>query len=159
MEKADRKLYRIERAEFRGAESERDVSWAGFVCAGGGDAGDGSGRGEGGAAAGKAREAGDDEGAGYAAGDCGAGDVGGSVGNLITNIGRDEWEERLKKPFVLRAGLISTDRIVKTYGAVKPGEALAYWGSAGVLEIGVSGGSAAKTAIARSREPVLVEWK
>lgn len=64
-------------------------------------------------------------------------------GNLITNIRRDKYESRLGNRFEIQAGPLRLTEISKTFGAVAPGAPLAYWGSAGTLEIGVNMGSAA----------------
>jgi hypothetical protein len=68
-------------------------------------------------------------------------------GNAITNIPRELFEAhfggtRRKAPVEVLFGRWAIPGIVSTYGDVRPGEVLAYWGSLGMLEIGVNHGSA-----------------
>jgi S-adenosylmethionine hydrolase len=65
-------------------------------------------------------------------------------GNCITNFNTEEFGERMRsQTFRLRLGPLTITRIEATYGSQKAGEPLAYWGSAGRLEIGINQGSAA----------------
>ncbi|HOE95604.1 MAG TPA: SAM-dependent chlorinase/fluorinase [Candidatus Sumerlaeota bacterium] len=65
-------------------------------------------------------------------------------GNLVTNIRRRShgaWFEPGR--FVIHAGALRLDTLSTTFGEVRHVQALAYWGSAGTLEIAVNQGSAA----------------
>jgi S-adenosylmethionine hydrolase len=65
-------------------------------------------------------------------------------GNLVTNLERANWEKRLTaKKISIKAGELRLDRLSATFGEVAPGEPVAYWGSAGRLEIALRGASAA----------------
>lgn len=64
-------------------------------------------------------------------------------GNLVTNIRREKYEARFTQRFEIRAGALRIATISKTFGDAAPGAPLAYWGSAGTLEIGVNMGAAA----------------
>jgi S-adenosyl-L-methionine hydrolase (adenosine-forming) len=68
-------------------------------------------------------------------------------GNAITNIPRTLFEPhfaaaRRKTPVEVVVGRWAVPGIATTYADVRPGEVLAYWGSLGMLEIGVNHGSA-----------------
>jgi S-adenosylmethionine hydrolase len=66
-------------------------------------------------------------------------------GNLVTNVSRDQFEgEFNSRQFTIRAGRLRLNSINNTYGEVRYAQALAYWGSAGYLEIGVNLGSASE---------------
>lgn len=65
-------------------------------------------------------------------------------GNLITNIWREKYEARFADRFEIQAGPLRITAISKTFSAVAAGSPLAYWGSAGTLEIAISQASAAK---------------
>jgi len=68
-----------------------------------------------------------------------------SFGNLITDVSRDQWIRNVGSPqFIIEAGNFQIQRISPTFNAVRHGEAVAYFGSAGFLEVGVRGGAAAK---------------
>lgn len=65
-------------------------------------------------------------------------------GNLVTNIHPAEWRDGLgERRFELEAGPLRFRRLHAAFSEVEPGRALAYWGSAGTLEIAVNRGSAA----------------
>ncbi|MCE5228042.1 SAM-dependent chlorinase/fluorinase [bacterium] len=67
-------------------------------------------------------------------------------GNLITNIWREKYEAKFDQPFEIQAGPLRITQISKTFSNVPAGSPLAYWGSAGTLEIGINMGSAAEIA-------------
>jgi len=68
-----------------------------------------------------------------------------SFGNLITNISREEYGSlSAERPLRIKGKGWRIDRIHRTYGQGKPGAPLALFGSSGLLEIAVSGGSAKK---------------
>jgi len=83
-----------------------------------------------------------------------------TFGNLITNVRREE---------LLRLGCTGAATIAvsgktlhgihKTFGSVRRGQALAYWGSSGWLEIGVNHGNAAEVFQARVGTVVEVRMK
>ncbi|MEN6624796.1 MAG: SAM-dependent chlorinase/fluorinase [Candidatus Sumerlaeia bacterium] len=64
-------------------------------------------------------------------------------GNLITNLWREQYEQKLGDYPTISAGPFTIQGISKTFNDVEPGAPLAYWGSAGTLEIAVNQGSAA----------------
>jgi S-adenosylmethionine hydrolase len=65
-------------------------------------------------------------------------------GNLITNLGRENVRGFLGKAApVIRVGAAQLREISLTYSSVPEGELLALFGSSGLLEIAVNGGSAA----------------
>lgn len=67
-------------------------------------------------------------------------------GNLITNLRRVTWGADLKEGrFLLRAGHLRLGALNRAFGHVHESEALAYWGSAGTLEIAINRGSAAES--------------
>lgn len=74
-----------------------------------------------------------------------------TFGNLITNVRREELLRLGRKaPATMIAVSGKTLRgIHKTFGSVRRGQALAYWGSSGWLEIGVNHGNAAEVFQAR----------
>jgi S-adenosylmethionine hydrolase len=81
-------------------------------------------------------------------------------GNLVTNLTRQEHGPLLDaRPFVLRAGRLSVTTLEPTFGAVDVGNAVAYWGSAGTLEIGINQGSAAQRSGLPVGGPVEIVWK
>jgi hypothetical protein len=80
-------------------------------------------------------------------------------GNLVTNVARQGYEEQLvDRKFMIRAGALRLDTLTKTYGHVRRVEALAYWGSAGTLEIAVNHGSAAAVTGLRPGDSVYIDW-
>ena len=80
-------------------------------------------------------------------------------GNLITNIAREKWRDRLdKRRFTIRAGSLTVDCLNRTFGEVEAGGAVAYWGSTGMLEVGINRGSAAEVAGLSVGDPILIEW-
>jgi S-adenosylmethionine hydrolase len=69
-----------------------------------------------------------------------------SFGNLTTNIAREEYGRMMKdRPLQIKGKGWRIDRIHGTYGQGKPGQPLALFGSAGLLEIAVNRSSAKKT--------------
>ena len=68
-----------------------------------------------------------------------------SFGNLITNISREEYGLlSAGRPLRIKGKGWRIDRIHRTYGQGKTGEPMALFGSSGLLEIAVCGGSAKK---------------
>jgi S-adenosyl-L-methionine hydrolase (adenosine-forming) len=68
-----------------------------------------------------------------------------SFGNLITNIAREEYGSlRAGRPLLIKGKGWRIDRIHRTYGQGKPGDPMALFGSSGLLEIAIYGGSAKK---------------
>lgn len=77
-----------------------------------------------------------------------------NFGNLITNI----QPEKLKKDFkTLKMKGIKIFKVNNTFNSVPQGEILAYWGSAGFLEIGVNCGNAVQILKAKIGEKVEIE--
>ena len=69
-----------------------------------------------------------------------------SFGNLITNIAREEYGRMMKdRPLQIKGKGWRIDRVHRTYGQGKPGQPIALFGSAGLLEIAVNRSSAKKT--------------
>jgi S-adenosylmethionine hydrolase len=67
-----------------------------------------------------------------------------TFGNLITNIRREALVQLgHKRSIAIDIAGKTVDGIRKTYGSVRRGQIVAYWGSGGWLEIGVNHGSAA----------------
>ncbi|MCL5270157.1 MAG: SAM-dependent chlorinase/fluorinase [bacterium] len=80
-------------------------------------------------------------------------------GNLVTNIARPDWEARLaRRRFVIRAGPLRLTAINRTFAQAREVEALAYWGSAGMLEVAVNRGSAAESTGLRAGDSIHVDW-
>jgi S-adenosylmethionine hydrolase len=80
-------------------------------------------------------------------------------GNLVTNLTRQGYEDRLKESrFVIRAGPLRIDAINETYAHVRAIESLAYWGSTGTLEIAINHGNAAEVTGLRAGSTVYVDW-
>lgn len=80
-------------------------------------------------------------------------------GNLVTNLTRPGFEERLVQGhFVIRAGPLRIDTISGTFGHVRAIEALAYWGAAGTLEIAINHGSAATVTGLHAGAAVYIDW-
>lgn len=80
-------------------------------------------------------------------------------GNLVTNVTREAYEELLsQRPFLVRAGVLRLDGISQTFGHVRQVEPLAYWGSAGTLEIAVNHGSAAQVTGLKPGDSVYLDW-
>ena len=67
-----------------------------------------------------------------------------NFGNLITNFRADEFPELTTRPFEMRAGLLSTNRLVTSYAEGEGDELLLVLGSSGYLEVATNQGSAAK---------------
>jgi S-adenosyl-L-methionine hydrolase (adenosine-forming) len=68
-----------------------------------------------------------------------------SFGNLITNISREEYGSlTARRPLRIKGKGWCIDRIHRTYGQGKSGDPMALFGSSGLLEIAISGGSAKK---------------
>jgi S-adenosylmethionine hydrolase len=68
-----------------------------------------------------------------------------SFGNLITNVSREEYGQRLAgRSIAIKGKGWSIHRISRAYGQVRPGQPLALFGSGGLLEIAVSQGNALK---------------
>ncbi len=68
-----------------------------------------------------------------------------SFGNLITNIDRDRFYQFTKnRPFLVQAGKMEIRDLKSGYYEAKKGEAIALFGSTGLLEISVREGSAQK---------------
>ena len=68
-----------------------------------------------------------------------------SFGNLITNISREEYGSlSAGRPLLIKGEGWHIDRIHRTYGKGKPGDPMALFGSSGLLEIAIYGGSAKK---------------
>jgi hypothetical protein len=81
-------------------------------------------------------------------------------GNLVTNLSQAEYGTRLAdRSFRIRAGRLSVDRLEPTFGAVGIGDPVAYWGSAGTLEIGVNHGSAAQRSALPVDGTVEILWR
>ena len=65
-------------------------------------------------------------------------------GNVITNIEQSAFHDTLANGrFRLNVKSLELSKVDATYENKKPGEALAYWGSSGFLEVAVNFGSAA----------------
>ena len=80
-------------------------------------------------------------------------------GNLVTNVPRQGYEERLTNGrFMIRAGALRLGAITETYGHVRQIEALAYWGAADTLEIAINRGSAAEVTGLRPGDSVYIDW-
>lgn len=71
-------------------------------------------------------------------------------GNLVTNVDRERYGGLLESAVEIRVGRLTVRQMGVTFGSVERGDAVAYWGSAGTLEIGINQGSAAQ----RSQLPV-----
>ena len=68
-----------------------------------------------------------------------------SFGNLITNISREDYGSLMTgRPLRIHEKGWCIDRIHRTYGEGKNGEPMALFGSSGLMEIAVAGGSAQK---------------
>ena len=79
-----------------------------------------------------------------------------SFGNLITNFRADDLPELNGGGLGLHVGAHAVSRLVDTFANGNAGEAIAYIGSSGFLEIGVNKGNAARTlAIGRGTAVVL----
>jgi S-adenosyl-L-methionine hydrolase (adenosine-forming) len=70
-----------------------------------------------------------------------------SFGNLITNLRSEDLPEGAleKGEIKLQVGNHAVSKLVQTFANGNPGEAIAYVGSSGLVEIGVNKGSASKT--------------
>ncbi len=77
-----------------------------------------------------------------------------NFGNLITNIRPENLKKSIKTIKVKDRKIM---KIRKTFSEVGEGEIIAYWGSAGFLEIGVNQGSAAEKSKAKIGEKVEIE--
>ena len=74
-------------------------------------------------------------------------------GNCITNFTPAELPEPAKSKLIVKGKWVSSFRRFFAEGARE--EVFAYWGSAGFLELGVKGGSAAKILMVRAGDPVI----
>lgn len=63
-------------------------------------------------------------------------------GNLITNLSREQWADRLAAGCRIRVGPWVIEAVHATFSDVDQSQPLAYWGSGGTLEIGINQGSA-----------------
>ena len=80
-------------------------------------------------------------------------------GNLLTNIDRDQVGTGPDSgQYTIRVGNLHFDKISLTYDEVEQDEALAYWGSAGYLEIGINLSSAADMTGLKSGSHVTIAW-
>ena len=90
-------------------------------------------------------------------------------GNLITDMSESFWNQAISKlernnpsakEWLLKidAGVAQIQSIVTTYASVESGEPLAYWGSAGRLEIGVRNGNAASLLCLKSGDSITLSW-
>lgn len=81
-------------------------------------------------------------------------------GNLITNVSRAEWEERLAGREIEAA---IRDQLIRGlsphYAAVPQEHPLIYWGSSGLLELAINHDSAARKWDVRVGEFFRLEWK
>ena len=79
-------------------------------------------------------------------------------GNLLVDLSRDNFEAWGGSPkSVVRVGGQALAGIKRAFSDVPAGELLAYWGSLGLLEIAVNGGSCAKELGARLGDAVEIE--
>jgi S-adenosylmethionine hydrolase len=78
-------------------------------------------------------------------------------GNLVTNIAAADLEPWLPGLRILLGADTQLQRVCHTYAEAAPGELLALIGSAGLLEISLNGGSAARALGLDRRAPVVVE--
>ena len=68
-----------------------------------------------------------------------------AFGNLITNIDREEYGRELEdRLWLIKGKGWSIESLSRTYGQTRPGQTLALFGSAGLLEIAVNCGNAQK---------------
>jgi len=65
-------------------------------------------------------------------------------GNMITNFHVEEFPDVLNRPFVLLAGIRTTDKLIHNFTEASPTEPAVVVGSSGFLEVVVNQGSAAK---------------
>jgi S-adenosylmethionine hydrolase len=80
-----------------------------------------------------------------------------SFGNWITNISREAYGQLMENRFLQIKGKgWRIDRLSQTYGQGKPGQPLALFGSAGLLEIAVNRSSAKKTLGLRSGDRLII---
>ncbi len=80
-------------------------------------------------------------------------------GNLVTNVWEESYHDRLLPDrFVIRVGSMRLYNLSETFSQVREVEALAYWGSAGTLELAVNLGSAAQTTGLGIGDQVFVDW-
>ena len=80
-----------------------------------------------------------------------------SFGNLITNVGREEYDQKLEgRSLRIKGKGWSIETLSRNYGQTPPGQSLALFGSAGLLEIAVSCGSAQKELGLRPGDPVTI---
>jgi S-adenosyl-L-methionine hydrolase (adenosine-forming) len=70
-----------------------------------------------------------------------------SFGNLVTNFRQEDLPEEVKQAgkVNLQIGSHSVSRLVDTFALGKAGEAIAYLGSNGYVEVAINKGNAAKT--------------
>lgn len=77
-----------------------------------------------------------------------------NFGNLISNIGLDKLKKGIKSIKIKGRKIL---KISRSFSNVAEGEILAYWGSAGFLEIGVNCGSAAQVLNSRVGDKVEIK--
>jgi S-adenosylmethionine hydrolase len=80
-------------------------------------------------------------------------------GNLITNIPAAAWADRSGRPARVAVGGRVVARRVRTYAEAPPGTPVALNSSAGLLEVAVSHGSAARLLEAVVGTVVVVSWQ
>ncbi len=82
-------------------------------------------------------------------------------GNLVTNLGRDQFREILdasdKRRFAIRVGEHTISKISQAYADGEPGELLAIFGSANFLEFSVNQGNASEVARVGVGQDVLLK--
>jgi hypothetical protein len=80
-------------------------------------------------------------------------------GNLVTDLEESAWAERLTPGrFTIRAGALVLRKLEPSFGHVKIGGPLAYWGSASTLEVAINRGSAAAAAGLAPGATIQIEW-
>jgi S-adenosylmethionine hydrolase len=83
-----------------------------------------------------------------------------SVGNLVTDITHSVFRETGKgRPFTIEIAGYNIDRIVGKYSDVADGEMLAFFNSAGFLEIAQNKGSAVKSLKKTMNETIRIEFR
>jgi hypothetical protein len=84
-----------------------------------------------------------------------------AFGNLITNFRAENLAENAVENgnFQMQVGTHAVNKLVDTYAAGAAGEAIAYIGSSGYIEIGVNKGSAARTLALGRGTPVVLASK
>jgi hypothetical protein len=83
-----------------------------------------------------------------------------SFGNLITNLDRREYGRDMEtRPFRIEGKGWNIDRIYRTYGEGRPGQAMALFGSGGFLEICVNRGNARKRLALEPGDDLIILWR